>query len=225
MTPEEVKEFYEGLIDDEPDEDVTYGLMDAAYTKRNEMRVWAMLMKLDTSMSHSPSDTWLTAKTLPSDFSSAYKLFGGASDNEYLPVPFTNMLRYKDSANRYTIDLANLQARFSGSPSSQLTMYLYYQYVPTSLFGLSEGQKASATTIVWPTRFRRLLAYDMAAFNFGGIDADEITRQMEPKQLSEARALQAAMVAWDNRNMLRMMGDSATPQPTNSQEKSDVVDW
>lgn len=189
------------------------------------MRTWAMLMKLDTSITHSPGNTWATEKTLPTDFSSAYKLFGGDSDNEYLPVPFTGILKYKSSANRYTIDLANLKMRLTGSPSSALTMYLWYQYAPTSLFGLSDAAKALTTTIVWPARFRPLLAYDMAALFFGGLDADEITNQMAPEDKAAAAALEKAMIAWDNRNMAKMMDNSSSPQPINREAASDVVSW
>lgn len=225
MSPESIIEFYEGLIDDTQDPDIEYGLMDAAYTKRNELRTWAMLMKLDSSISHSPSDTWQTEKSLPTDFGSTFKLFGGASDNEYDAVPFVNLIRYKDSPNAYTIDLVNNKMRLTGSVTTALTMYHYYQYVPTSLFGLSEEQKQSTTTIVWPARFHRLLAYDMASLQFGGIDADETTRKMEPAMLREARALQSAMISWDNRNFLKLMGESSSPRHVNKQSMPDVVDW
>lgn len=225
MTPEEVVTFFEGLIDDSPAADVTYGLMDSAYTRRNEMRVWSMLMKLDTSITHSPGNDWTTTKALPTDFASPYKLFGGAADNEYAPVPFESILMNKDLSNRYAVDMVNNQMRLTGTVSSALTMYLWYQYAPTSLFGLTDGQKAATTTIVWPTRFRRLLAYDMAAIHTGGIDADDLSARMAPEQRSAARDLWLSMVAWDNRIRLRMMDQSASPQRVERGSKPDVLDW
>lgn len=224
MTPENIVEFFEALIDDSPDADVTYGLMDSAYTHRNEMRVWQMLMKLDTSITHSPGNTWATEKDLPSDFSSAVKLYGGDSDNEYDPLPFERLLQEKESSNRFALDMGNNKIRLTGSVSSALTMYLFYQRVPTSLFGLTDEQKESTTTIVWPTRFRRLLAYDMAALYTGGIDADDLSAKLTPEQRAAARTLWTAMVAWDTRNRMKGMDFSSTPSRHTRPSRSDVLD-
>lgn len=225
MNYDDVITFFQTLVDDEPDAEALEVLADVAYTKRNESRIWAMLMKLDTSITHSPGNTWATEKTLPSDFGSMYKLYGGASDNEYLPVPFDRILQYKDSPNFYTIDLGNSKMRLTGSPSSALTMYMWYQYVPTSLIGLTANQKAAEATIVWPTRFRPILAYDMAYMYFGGIDADDVTRAQAVYQRAEFKALEKAMIQWNSRNLLRLMDNAASGQRVMRGDAPDVVSW
>ena len=223
MTPQEVKELFEKLVDDTIDEDLAYALMDSAYTNRNELRPWAMLTKLDTSLSHSTSDTWQTEKTLPSDFARPYKLVGGAADNTYIGVLFENILQHITEGNRYAVDMANLKLRLTGTVSTALTMYFWYIYAPTSLVGLSDAQKISATTIVWPARFRALLAYDMADMYFGGIDADDMTRSMSPHQRAAAKTLEASMIKWDNSIRLKMM-DSASVQSRGGSSRPDVID-
>jgi hypothetical protein len=226
MTPATVKDFYETIIDDEPDEDETYGLMDTAYTEVNEERAWAMLLKLDTSITHSPGDTWLTTKTLPSDFGRPYKLFGGNANNEYDPVLFENILHSINGSRKYALDLVNMQMRLIGSPASALTMYMWYLYVPTSLFDLTDLQKTATDTIKWPARFHRILAYKMAELRFGGIDADETSRKMSQPQLAEFVRLKKAMISWDNATRLRMMGTSSSSQSRgDASSQSDVVSW
>ena len=225
MTYNEVVDFFQSIIDDQPDTDLIDGLADTSYTNRNQSRVWAFLMKLDTSITHSPGNTYATEKSLPSDFGSMVKLNGGTGDNEYDGVPFIDIHRWQSQPNKYALDIANSKMRLTGSVSSALTMQLFYQYVPTSLFGLSSTQKDSATTIVWPARFHRLLAYDMAAAMFGGVDADEITQRMSPAQRAEAHMLAMSMIKWDNRNLLKMMGGSSTSRRSEPGNHPDVVSW
>lgn len=225
MSPNEIIAFFETMVDDSPDAAAMEVLMDTAYTQVNEERPWAFLMKLDTSIVHSPGNTWQSTKTLPLDFGRPYKLYGGASDNEYLPIPYDRILQYKDSSNRYALDMVNLQARFTGSPSSALTMYMWYLYNPTSLIGLSDVQKAATTTIVWPKRFCPILAFKMAEILLGGIDADNVTRQMTPSQRLAYKELKRAMIQWDNKLRLTMMGNAAGGERQSVGDQSDVVTW
>ena len=225
LTPNDIKGFFEGIIDDSPDVDITFGIMDAAYTNRNEMRNWAFLLKLDTSLAHSPGDTYATQKSLPTDFGRAYKVFGGAADNEYEGVPFEDLLRWMNSPNKYTLDLGNNKIRFTGSVSSAITMYLWYLYAPTSLSGLTDAQKDLTTTIVWPTRFRRLLAYDMAELYFAGVDTDDVTRQMSPAHRAAAKMLANSMIKWDNANRMKMLAGSSSPRRQDRTSAPDVVSW
>ena len=135
MSPDDIIDMFELLVDDGPDADGVQVLMDSAYTLRNESRIWQMLMKLDSSITHSPSDLWTTEKALPTDFGSVYKGYGGDGQNPYEGVPFEQILNYKGSSNRYTVDTARSKLRFMGGSGSALTFYMFYQYVPTSLIG------------------------------------------------------------------------------------------
>lgn len=211
MRPNDILEFFYTLVDDEPDESSAMILMDAAYTKRNDMRMWTFLIALDSSISHLSSDTWQTEKTLPTDFEIPEKLYVGASDNEYEAVPFENVLAWLGAANRFTIDYGSNKLRFLGGGSGQ-TAYLWYKKAPTSLIGLTDDQKESTTTILWPKRFCPILAFDMAAIQMGGIDADDIARQQVPYQSAAHRELFNAMIAWDTKRRMKMFGSSSTPQ-------------
>lgn len=226
MSPNDILDMFQGLVDDAPDADGAQVLMDIAYTERNESRFWQMLMKLDSSISHLASDDWTTLKALPTDFGRPFTAFGGDSNNPYEFVPFEDALFHKGASNKVTVDIANDSLRFMAGSGSTLTFYMWYQYVPTSLIGLSDAQLAATDTIKWPGRFRPLLAFDMAAKYFGGWDADEITRAMTPFQINTAKNLERAMVRWDNANRMKLMGDSAAPRRTRTGGvAADVVDW
>lgn len=225
MSFDDLITFFQSLVDDEPDTEMLEVLADNAYTKRNASRFWTFLLKLDTSMTHGASDTWQTNHSLPTDFDEPYKVFGGASgQNEYDPVPYQNILNMVGNANRYSIDYLNNQLRVPG-PGSGQTLYFFYKIIPTSLMGLSTADKASATTIVWDKRFVPLLAYDMAELYFGGIDADDISRQMTPSQAKAKLELERTMISWDTKRLMKMFGNSASPQRTgNELTPANVID-
>lgn len=217
--------FFQSLVDDEPDEAMLEVLADNAYTKRNASRFWTFLLKLDTSMTHGASDTWQTNHTLPTDFDEPYKVFGGAAgQNEYDAVPYQNILNMIGNQNRYSIDYLNSQLRVPG-PGNGQTIYFFYKYLPTSLIGLSDALKAATTTIVWPKQFVPLIGYDMAELYFGGIDADDISRQMAPSLAKAKLELERAMISWDTKRLMKMFGNSASPQRMgNELTPSDVID-
>lgn len=224
MSPDDVLALFQTFVDDEPDETESQVLMDVAYTKRNDEREWTFLMKLYSTIQNLSSDTWQTQKTLPDDFSAPIKMMVGAgSDNEFDPVPYEEILMWKGSANKYSIDYQGNNLRFTGPGNGDIA-YFWYKYVPDSLIGLSDDASALATTIVWPQRFCALLAMDMAAMHMGGFDADDTTRQQVPYISSGHRALYNAMIAWDNRRRMAMRLHSASPRRvSDSRSRPDVV--
>lgn len=223
MTPDEVTELFRTMVDDSPDEDEIDVLMDVAYTKRNDARFWTFLLKLDNSITHTTSDSWQTEKTLPTDFDEPYKVFGGAADNEYDPIPFEEILRHISAQNKYSIDYLNSKMRFTGPAGSAKTVYLWYKLLPTSLIGLSEAQKALASTIVWPKKFCPIIAFDMASMHMGGIDADDVTRQQVPFLNVAHRELYMSMISWDTRRRMKMMQNSSSQRRSERSEQPDVV--
>jgi hypothetical protein len=225
MSPDDIISLAQTLVDDEPDADEFAMLLDSAYTIRNDERIWSFLLKLDSSITHGSSDTWQTTHTLPTDFAEAYRVFGGASDNEYDPVPYEEILRWINSSNKYSIDHQGNTMRFTGAPGSPLTVYFWYKYFPTSLIGLTTAQSADATTIVWPRRFCPILAFDMASMHLGGIDADDITRQQVPYLNSAHTRLHQSMLGWDNRRRMKMFDNSASSRRTVPSDRPDVVSW
>jgi hypothetical protein len=228
MSYDQLITFFESLVDDAPDSATEEVLADVAYTKRNDMRFWTFLMKLDSSITQGASDTWATEHSLPStagaEFEEAYRVFGGAGgQNEYLPVPFEDILNHIGGQNRYSIDYLNNKIRFTGGAAQ--TIYLWYKYRPTSLIGLTTAQKAATTTIVWPKRFVPIIAFDMAVTYLGGVDADDIARQQVPFHNAAHRELYNAMIAWDSKRRMKMFSNSASPLRTgNELTPADVID-
>jgi hypothetical protein len=216
--------FFRDLVDDEVDTVTESVLADVAYSKRNDMRAWTFLMKLDSSITQGANDTWQTQHSLPADFEEPYRVFGGAGgQNEYLPSPYEDVLNHIGAMNRYSIDYLNKKIVFTGG--SAQTIYLWYKRLPTSLVGLSTAQKALTTTIVWPARFVPIIAFDMAAMHLGGIDADDIARQQVPYLNAAHRELYNAMISWDTKRRMKLFGNSSTPlRSGNEFTPADVVD-
>lgn len=224
MSPDDVLALAETMMDDAPDADEMAALMDAAYSSRNDERAWSFLIKLDSSIQNLSSDSWQTAKTLPTDFDQPIKLFLGAGgDNEFDPVPYEEILMWKGSANKYSIDFSVPSLRFMG-PGNGDVAYLWYKYFPTSLIGLTALQSAAAATIVWPKRFCTILAMDMAAMHMGGFDADDTTRQQVPFINATHKRLYNSFIGWDNKRRMMMRMHSATPRRSgDSRSRPDVV--
>src|SRR5687767_9057010 len=100
-------------------------LANVAKNRREDMRPWQYLKKLDQTKTASVGDTYLTTKALPADFRLDYKMFVG-TDREYLPVPFEQQHLFKNSPGRYFIDLGAETYSLTGSVSQSSTIYLFY---------------------------------------------------------------------------------------------------
>src|SRR3990167_10870978 len=89
----ELKTFCENLLDgDTIDTDYFYNLLDVARVKVEAERNWKVLEKEDTSQTANVGDTFLTTKTLPTDFASTINLFtaraDGSGELHYSPIGF-----------------------------------------------------------------------------------------------------------------------------------------
>jgi len=224
MSPDDITTFYQGLVDDEPDRNISDVLMDVAYTKRNAARFWSFLLALDTSITQGSGDTWQTTHNLPANFDEPYRVFGGAGgQNEYQQVPYDDILNWISSPMRYAIDYVNSQMRFTGGAAQ--TIYMWYKKLPTSLIGLTEAQKAATTTVLWPKQFCPILAFDMAQIQMGGIDADDIARPQAQFMNAAHRELYNSMIAWDTKRHMKARDNSAAPlHGSNMLSPADVVD-
>jgi hypothetical protein len=101
---------------------------------------------------------------------------------------------------RYFVDVAGGNYYLTGSVGVSSTIYNFYLKTTDDI--------ATATSWVAPSRFHPLLAYDVAGFVMGGIDADDIYARMAPYQRAAALELERAMIAWDTALKLRSMNNS-----------------
>lgn len=203
MTGSEIKTLAENILDNNVDwsDDHFYQLLNIAKNRLEDMRSWQYLKKLNSSNQASTS-----AITLPTDFAEDIKVKVG-TDAEYFPVPFEEYLAYRNVANRYYIDWANLTINLLG-PVSSGTLYLFYKRFTSDI--------TSGTSPVFPARFHPLLAYYVAALHQSGTDSDDIFARMAPVNKLMAFELERAMKNWDMSIASRAQNDQigvANSQP------------
>jgi hypothetical protein len=185
LTGTELKQLSENILDNNVswDTDFFYQLLNIAKTKLESKRLWQFLKKLDSSNSASSS-----LITLPTDFAEEYKILVGTTV-EYFPVPFEEQHIYKNSPNRYFLDMANLTLKLLGSNIQSNTLYIYYKRFTDDI--------NATTSPVFPVRFHPLLAFYVSAFYQVGIDSDDIFARMSPANRQMAMELEQALERWD----------------------------
>jgi hypothetical protein len=205
MTGDEIIQLASDIAEDDIPTNLAVNFLNVCKNRREEMRPWQMLKKLDQSKTASVGDTYLTSKALPSDFRFDYKMMVG-TDLEYLPVPFEQQHIYKDAARRYFIDFANSSYYLTGRVGTSSTIYLFYIKTTTDYTEATTGQ----SLLVWPERFQPLIAFDMAAMYQGGVDYDDVSARMSPENKAAARAIELSMIQWDDNLIRRAMNNSYT---------------
>lgn len=191
MTGQEIKIFAEAVLDNNVDWDDTffYQLLNIARVKMESKRLWQYLKKLNDSNTASSS-----AIALPSDLSEEYKILVG-TDTEYFPVPFEEQHIYRNSSNRYFLDIANMTIKLLGASIPSRTLYIYYKRFCDDI--------TSATSPTFPARFHPLLGFYTASVWQGNIDSDDIFARMSPANRMAAIELENAMEIWDGNLAMR----------------------
>lgn len=205
MTGQDLYDFFSTLVDDSDlDIDNFLVLVNVAKDRREDVRPWQYLKKLDSSKTASVGDTYLTAKALPTDWRYDYKLYIG-TEIEAKPVPFEQQHIFKNSPNYYFVDVASGNYYLTGSQNSSKTIYNFYIKTTADI--------TASTSWSAPSRFHPLLAFDVAGFFMNGIDADDIYRGMAPEQKAAALLLDHSMIAWDTSLKMRSMNNSFAGGP------------
>lgn len=194
MTSAELKTFTEGLLDGETlNETLFYQLADVAKLKIEEERPWRYLITEDTSQTASQSDTFLTTKSLPADFSQDRGLYVVDGNNNpifYRPIPYGLRYQYKDASRRYYVNLASSTFALTGTlPAGYTTIHLVYKK-------FSPAFSASQSWIA-PSRFHALIGFLIAEIHRGGIDWDDVNAHNLLQNRLDAKMLYEAMIDWD----------------------------
>ena len=204
-TNKQLKAFTESLLDGDTIEvDYFYNLLDVARVKVEAERNWKALEKEDTSQTASVGDTFLTTKTLPTDFASAIELFTARSDGSgelsYSPIAFKKRYFHRNSSRRFWIDYANGTFGLTGKTSESRTIHLIYKRTSTAL---SDSQTWS-----FPSRFWPILGFMVAAMIKAGSDYDQGNINQAVQQRTDAKELWDACQEWDSELRLAEMGHS-----------------
>jgi hypothetical protein len=195
MNGETLKELAESILDGQTlDQDFFLQLANIAKNKLEGERLWQYLKKLDDTQSASSGNNYNSAKTLPTDFALDYLVEVGTGFVEQTPVRFEEQHKYRQSANRYYIDLANNSFYILG-PSNGGTIYFFYKRTTPDITMVSEP--------VFPERFHPILAYMVAGYYQAGVDSDDIYARMSPENKTAALEIKASMIQWDTDLALR----------------------
>lgn len=201
MTIEEIKDTFEEIIDDTISDDLFYILANNAEEELEDERDWVILRGLNTLISRTSGDTYLTSHALSAitGFKSVRKLYVG--DDEWQEIPIDMAREYKDSSGFFYIDYANETIFFCGTATQTQTVTVYYTKRSTEL--------ATGVTLIWPRKKGAYLAWKIAERVSSGIDGDDLNFRMSTEQARTASEMHSSLVAWDQDLRLRGMGGRA----------------
>lgn len=178
MTGADILTFFNTLVDDTIDSSAAYILMNNAKDKVEEWRDWCFLQK-ESSFNASAATI-----ALPSDFRRPIAAFIGSI--ELQQIPFARRRQYSASSRLFYLDMANSNLCLVAAGIG--TGYLEYVYQTPDL--------TASTSPVWPARFHKLIAFEMAIKYFG---IDQTVGGFAGKQdwQEEYAELKAAFIDWD----------------------------
>ena len=206
-TPQEVKDFFEELIDDTIGDTFFYQLLNKANDELIGERDWELFKATDETNTANTSDTYLTMKDLPTDFLTPRR-FILVGTQEYRPIPFEKRIVYKDGSRLYYIDYANAKFALCGSINTAQTIVFIYNKIPTEILS---SDSTSEIIIKWPSVYRTILAFKMADIIEAGVDADTLAFRMSAKQREEYNRIRKQLESWDARLKLHAMDFSSAP--------------
>lgn len=189
----DILNYFESITGDTPDQTTELNFANEAKDLIEEDRNWNFLKKEDSSQSVVAGDTYLTAKTLPSDF--RYPLdsgiYVGSDVLSYQQLPFEDRRNFQDNvSHRYYIDEANSNFFICGKPPAGT---IFFPYMKTTPF-----LDLASSNPLFPARFWPMIACKMAMLWYA-YDQGMKARAWDDRWQIEYEQLKSAMVRWDER--------------------------
>lgn len=197
--------------------DVVYDLMEEAKNQIEDELKLAILKSVDTSQTANVGDTYLTMKSLPTDWRQTLKIVVG--NILFAPVKYTSREAYRNAARRYYLDYKNQKYALCGSIGSSQPINHYYM-VTTPI--ISSSNEDDPTAIVWPDRFKNLLPYKMALVHQTTSQGDVTSYRLGPGASAAYEDLLDAFIAWDHDLKLQdMNGRTGYADDVDDMDESD----
>lgn len=205
LTPQEIIAHFETLLEDTDNLDPTYEitLYNMAKNQIEAMREWRFLLAFDNSQSASPSDNYLTAKTLPADFRTPRKLFLNPLITPHIMIPIEERDRYKDIYKRWYIDYTTGLFYLCGQTDQVRAINLYY----TKATPDATLENLDTVISVWNPTYHILIAYKMAEMHAAGADVDDVNFRQSQQNLRLATDLLNQMIYQDSRRITAEYND------------------
>lgn len=184
MTGKDIKEMFEGLVDDSStiDDDLAYQLMNFVKDKIELLRDWEFLKKVDTSKTATTS-----AILLPSDFLSPLWIYIGEDSTPYTEIPFEQARSFQYNSHRFYIDHRNQNYYLLSSDASGT---IYFNYL-----GMTDDITEN-TSPIWPAKFHKLIPILMAEL-FYPVDQEEQGLSWDSKWEQVGSSFLGPMILWD----------------------------
>lgn len=181
------------------DETFFLNVLNSVKDRLEDERPWMYLRKLNSSLTASVGNNYSTSKALPTDWRRTYKMLVG-TDLLLVQKPFDEQHIYRNHSGYFVIDVANSVYYILGNISRADTIYHYYIRTTPEL--------TISDSPVFPERFHKLLAFEVAGYIQLGQDADDIFARMAPENKAQAIAIKNSMLSWDN----QLQGDAQNNQ-------------
>jgi hypothetical protein len=159
------------------------------------LREWMVLKTIDQSLSWTPSDTYLTAKALPTNFlrlisdNPVIVIDSVGTETVCYEISMDMRNRYKDYNNRFYIDYANNNIYFCGTASQNYTVVINYLKKPADI--------TDSDPWPFPTWCLPVLAYEIA-INYKGVDYDVVNAVQSQYNQQQLEAIKNGMFEWDS---------------------------
>jgi len=188
MTGAQLKTFVDSLTNDSASESWFYNALNVAKDSIEEQRDWEFLRVLDTSNTRASGATVTASYTLPTYFRQPLTLTVGSdtTPRQLISMGDTRVLR--DEPGYWYINHSASTFHLTGTEGAGGTIYLYYTKSTPDL--------ESSGSPVWPSRFHRLLGYDVAKQWFFQ-NAGEREFNWSGEMAVESKRLLDAMILWD----------------------------
>ena len=190
MTGSELKTYFEFLVDDSIEQDRFEDIIQIASRRIWVSRPWEFLKTSDDTVMATPGKT---EYTLPTDFLLPLPIWVG--DTHIAPIAREQRRLFRNSYNRYYIDLKNSKYVFTQAPSKTDTIYFDYIYNPTDI--QVDATDIATTVPGFIAAFHPLLAYE-AAKTFFYQDTGAKSDSWAGEHEMEYQRLYKELVEYDN---------------------------
>lgn len=198
-TPKELRQFFENIVDDEPNIDLVYQKLSQAKDRIEVMHKPPTAIKVDETQTANPGDTYLTEKDLGQDSDNdvivRQMLSLYVDTTRYFPAPFDQRVSFRSTPRRFFINHKDGKFSLSGSVASAKTIKQTF-LMKTPHFNQANEDTSLESLLYWPLEFAPIIAYEAAGYFQEGMDADSIAIRQGQTHQAQARELLDAFIMW-----------------------------
>ncbi len=180
------------IVGDDMDDTQFYIFLNAIKNKIENFRDWNFNRAFDNSNTVAGTDTYLTAKALPTTLLSPRKVYFHGDRQPLILIGFEERELYKDTYKRYYIDWLNRTFSICGATGAAgKTIDIFFRRQTPNI--------TASTSPVWPDSFHALLGFEMADVwqSTSDNDAENVALKASRESNRVANNILKSMIAWD----------------------------